>query len=38
MYISTGFPWSWKNMENEKIKSWPRKVMENENLAKVMEF
>ena len=29
---------SWKTMENEKIKSRPGKVMENENLAKSHEI
>ena len=31
---SHGHGKSWKTMENEKIKSRPGKVMENENLAK----
>ena len=38
----TGFPRSWKTMENLKIKSRPGNVMENEHLAKshgkIMEF
>ena len=42
MQGSHGHVKSWKTMENEKMKSRPRKVMGNENLSKkqgeVMEF